>query len=296
MGRAGLSSLTAIVLLATSSPGASEPGIELAAVLEEANDAPAFVPLGEHSRLGTQDADPLGAGAWQFQVNYGHERSLRQWDRAWSATRRERASMRQTEAVFTYGASDALDLGLAIGFARVDDDASGLKAGSGFSDVVLSAKWRFLEDASRHLAYAFVPALTIPTGAKSTARSLRPGQEYWGVDLRLAMVKDWSPRWSTNLDVGYEAFVGDRSDSLGGLGANLALGYFLVSWFQPQVEIHYGHDFARIGSDASLFAVTVGAVAPLSDALCARVGLRQGIAGRNADQLRTFLLSLDVNF
>jgi len=161
---------------------------------------------------------------------------------------------------------------------------------------VLSAKWRFLEDASRHLAFAFVPALTVPVGATSTAHALRPGQEFWGLDLRFAAVKDWSPRLSTNVDVGYVGFFGDRGESLGGFGANLALGYHLSRWFQPQLELHYGHDFVRVAPDADLLAVTVGAVAWVSDALCIRTGLQQGVVGRHADELHTFLLSMDVNF
>jgi len=121
--------------------------------------------------------------------------------------------------------------------ARVEDGATGLAPGSGPTDVVLSAKWRFLEDASRHLAFAFTPALRIPTGTRSSEQFLRPGQEFWSLDLRFAVVKDWSPRWSTNL-----------------------------------------------------------AVAQISDGFCARPGIQQGAAGRNADTLRTFVLSVDANF
>lgn len=142
--------------------------------------------------------------------------------------------------------------------ARVEDGATGLAPGSGPTDVVLSAKWRFLEDASRHLALAFTPALTIPTGARSSEQFLRPGQKFWSLDRRFAVVKDWSPRWNTNL----------------------AVGYVLVPWFQPQVELNYGHDPARVASDTDLFAVTVGAVAPISDGLGARPRIQQGAAGR----------------
>src|SRR3972149_3706066 len=37
----------------------------------------------EHSKLNTQDADPLGEGAWQLQFNFGYSRAIRHWDPSW---------------------------------------------------------------------------------------------------------------------------------------------------------------------------------------------------------------------
>lgn len=134
------------------------------------------------------------------------------------------------------------------------------------------------------------------TGRLKKAPEPGPGQEYWGLDLRLVVVKDWSPRLSTNLDAGYESFFGDRGESLGGFGANFAIGYRLVPWLQPQLELHYGHDFVRVAPDADLLAVTIGVVSSVSNVFCIRTGWQQGVVGRHADKLRTFLLLMDVNF
>lgn len=250
----------------------------------------------EHSKLNTQDADPLGEGAWQLQFNAGYSRSTPRWDSSWQEERRDRAYEWSNQEVLTYGASDTLDLGIGLGYAGLTDDGTGLKSGHGLSDLALSGKWRFLAEENSGFAFAYVPTLTIPVGKDSTTDRLGPSQEFWSLDTRFALVKDWSNRWSANFDSGYVAVFGDRGDSRGSFSANGAVGYRLRPRVQPELELNYNHDFIHNDRDADLIAITVGADMPVSDRVCSRAGVQRGIAGRNADQTTAMLLSVDVNF
>jgi len=191
---------------------------------------------------------------------------------------------------------DDLDLGVGFGYAWLHDRDSGLQRGRGLTDIAIAAKWCFFEDKDREIAFAYLPTLTIPTGEQSSDARLDPGQEFWSLDTRFAVVKDWSERWSSNLDFGYEAAFGDRGDFLGSLGANMAVGYQLLPWLQPEVELNGSHDFAANGRDADWIAVTAGVVIPVSERFCIRTGVQQGVAGRNTDQRTALLLSVDMNF
>jgi len=250
----------------------------------------------EHSKLNTQDADPLGAGAWQLQFNFAYSRSTRQWDSSGQNQPRGRAYEWNNQGVLTYGVSDDLDLGIGLGYAGLGDNDSGLKSVQGVSDVAASGKWRFLENEGAGVAFAFVPTLTIPTGKAAMEDRLGVSQEYWSLDTRFAAVKDWSNRWSANADIGYVAAFGERGDYRGSVSANAAVGYRLLPWVQPEAELNYSHDLIHTDPHADLIAVTLGAAMPLSDRVCARVGVQHGIVGRNTDQTTTTLISVDMNF
>lgn len=250
----------------------------------------------EHSKLNTQDADPLGEGAWQLQFNLGYSRSTRQWDSSWKDEPRARSYEWGNQEVLTYGVADELDLGIGLGYAGLADDDAGLESGHGLSDLAVSGKWRFFEKEDSGFAAAYLPTLTVPVGKASTTDRLGPSQEFWSLDTRFAVVKDWSNRWSANFDSGYVAVFGDRGDSRGSISANGAVNYRLFPWLQPEVELNYGHDFIRDDRDADVVAITVGADLPVSDRVCARAGAQRGLAGRNADPTTAILLSVDMNF
>jgi len=250
----------------------------------------------EHSKLNTQDADPLGEGTWQLQFNFGYSRSTRQWNPSWKEERRDHSYGWSNQEVLTYGVSDEFDLGIGLGYAGLGDDSTGLKSGHGLSDLAISGKWRFLEKEVWGVALAYLPTLTLPSGEASVTDRLGPSQEFWSLDTRVAVVKDWSERWSANFDIGYVVVFGNEGNDRGSFSANGAVGYHLLPWLQPEVEMNYSHDFIHDDRGADLIAITMGAVMPVSDRACARAGVQRGLAGRNADQTTAILLSVDMNF
>lgn len=249
----------------------------------------------EHSKLFTQDADPLGKGAWQIQFNAATSQAVQQWDTSGSAASRGRSYERGSDMALTFGATDKMDVAMDLGYLWLGDDDSGLQPGSGLSDLALSAKWRFYENEKGEFALAFLPTLTVPTGSKTTSIDLGPGQEAWSLDTRFAIVKDWDGGVSANGDLGYETVLGNLGNSRGNLGANLAVSYHLFSRFQPELELNYGRDLVAGGADADLLAATIGAEMPLSGLVCIRTGAQFGVIGSDADQVTTFALSIDLN-
>jgi hypothetical protein len=253
-------------------------------------------PSCEPSKLNTQDASPLGEGAWQVQLNGAYDFSTKRWSPSWKKERRHRSYEWNHRFVLTRGISNELDLAVGSGYSWMGDDETAPRSGHGFADLALSAKWRFFKNEKRRLAIAYVPTLTVPTGSTSSPDRLGPSQEFWSLDTRFAVVRDWSRHWSTNFDIGYNAVFNRPGDSGGSLGANLAVGYQLLLQLQPELEFNCSHDFLRGKQDANLVAVTAGVVMPLSELVCLRAGAQRGIAGHNADLSTTILLSVDLNF
>jgi len=134
--------------------------------------------------------------------------------------------------------------------------------------------------------------LTVPLGRESDSDRLGPSQEFWSFEQKLALSKDWGC-WTSNADVGFSLpFGGKRRDDRGTLESNLAVGYQLCDWLQPEVELNYAHDFMEGGQDSDSVAATAGLVMPLSDRWRVSVGVQQAIAGRNADRGTCAMLSL----
>jgi hypothetical protein len=252
--------------------------------------------LCEHSKLNTQDADPLGAGALQLQFNFSYSEALRQFDSSWSKNSRGHVHEFSSEGVLTYGVTDDLDVGAGLSYSILSDKETDLEDGQGFSDLGIGAKWRFMEIKESGLAFAYLPALTIPTGKSETDEDLGTSQEFWSLDTRFAVVKDWRDDLSSNLDVGYEIPFGDKGNAQGCFSANGAIGYHLLPWLQPEVELNYSHDFNQNDPDSDLVAMTLGAALPLSDLICARAGYQRALAGRNTDDTGSFIISADINF
>ncbi len=248
----------------------------------------------EHSKLNTADADPLGEGVLQIQVNCAFDRSTRRWDAAWERERRDPARAGTVGVAAAYGTSDTLDLGVGWGYSRLSEEEAAPSEGGGPTDLSVSMKWRCLEGTGWGIA--FVPALTIPSGQEETPERLGSGRGFWGLDVRMAAVLDLSNDWSLNLDAGFEAAFGGRGDFQGSLGANLAVGYQLARRFQPELELNGAHDFIGNAGNPSRIALTAGFASPLSDRLCVRGGFQRGIAGRNAEETATITVSVDLRF
>ena len=246
----------------------------------------------EHSKVNTEDPDTLGKGLIQFQFNEAYRR----YDKAPALSGEDKSSYHTlSEIVLTYGATDNLDLAIGSGYAWLTDYASTPFAGEGISDLNIGAKWRFFADKERGFALGYVPTLIIPTAETPSGAEIEPGQEFWSIDTRFVALKDWTPLWTTNFDIGYDLAFGDRHDRDGAFGTNFAVGYHLHPWFQPEVELNYTHEFLD-QQDTDLLAVTVGAELPLSSLVCARIGAQRGIYQENVVLITTVSMSVEFTF
>jgi hypothetical protein len=143
---------------------------------------------------------------------------------------------------------------------------------------------------------AYIVGLNIPTGSSTDSGSLGTSQEFWSWGNTLVMTKDWGS-WTANADVGYSLpFGGKRGTAQGTFSANLALGYQVLPWLQPEMELNYARDFVDEGDPGENLAFTAGLVMPISDLLRVNLGVQQSIWGRNSDQTTGFILAVKLAF
>jgi hypothetical protein len=152
----------------------------------------------------------------------------------------------------------------------------------GLGNVTINAKWRFFESQGGGVAISWLPGFTAPFGSTDNSTKVAPGQDFWSLDNTLALTFV-AERFNLNVDAGYALPIGEkRGDRRGSWIGDVAIGYQLTFWFQPEVEFNYSHDrVASPGGDSELFALTVGAILNLSSSLRLDLGVQQALYGRN---------------
>ena len=260
----------------------------------------------EHGKINTADASPVDPGHFEIEPSFSYTRATRFWDA--SGDSRDRGLFREQDIglSLTVGVVENVDVNISGGYSWLKDDDNnfdedagiwGPSTGEGFSDMAVSGRYRFYNNEEQHLEIAYIAGVTIPVGTDSDRSDIGTSQEFWSIDQTLVASKDWG-RWTVNGDVGFSLPIGDkRENARGSLNADLALGYQVLSWLQPVVELNYGGDYLSDEDDGQALAVTVGLVMPLDDVmegLRVNVGAQQAVTGENADKATT--LSAAVKF
>lgn len=236
------------------------------------------------AKLNTADAFPAAPGEFEVEFSYGFGRATRAWDSSWAGTGRGPTQEHAFGVGLTRGIAEDLDISVSWGYADMYDRDDDALSGGGFTDLGVGAKWQFYHDEDLDLSLAYLPGVTIPIGRHGSAGHLGPSQDYWSFDQKVAMTKFWG-RWTSNADLGYSLPFGEDTDGARGtLQADAAVGYQVCSWLQPEVELNYAHDFVSGGADADGLAVTAGLIMSLSDNWRLKMGVQQGVAGRNSDR------------
>ncbi|MBI5583016.1 MAG: transporter [Deltaproteobacteria bacterium] len=258
----------------------------------------------EHGKLNTADASPVEPGSLDVEFGYGYTWAKNAWDRdgkSRSRGLREEHSLGLTRSNFPWGVTVGVfqDFDLSLGLEYLwlfDGDQLNPTRGQGMSDLGLGARYRFLNWAEYHLEAAYIVGLTIPTGNSADGHSLGTSQDFWSWENVLVVTKDWGS-WTANADLGYSLPFGEkRGPARGTFSANLALGYQIFPWLQPEVELNYTRDFATEGDPGENLAVTAGLVLPINDLLRVNLGVQHSIWGRNSDQGTGLLLTVKLAF
>jgi len=250
----------------------------------------------EHAKLNTEDAGTVDPGHWELELSYSFTQARRSFDDHWSSGARSLLKEQEVGLGIKYGVAENLDVGLAIGYADIYDRDTGQLTGRGITDLELGAKWRFYHNEARRLEIAYTPAVTLPTGRRENSDRVGITDDYVSIYNGIALSKDWSERWTSNFDVGYNWPVGeDRHDSRGTLSANAALGCQIADWLQPEVELNYAHDFNH-GDDADAVAATAGLTMPVRDNVRVDLGVQRALCGRNAEHGMTLMAGLTLTY
>jgi hypothetical protein len=251
-----------------------------------------------HYKLKTNEATTSGAKHVSLDFYYDFDRAHRQFDNNRHSDRRRAAETHVPQLWLTVGATDDLDVFAGTGYTAMrdldydfdpDDDFNGPHCGSNVADTQVGVQWRFWKSEEHALELAYLSAVTMPTGTDTGRRRLGTSQEFWSWEQALLATKDWN-LWTTSAEVGYSLpFGGKRGDERGALTANLAAGYHVFKWLQPEAEINYSASFVRRGSGSDRLAATVGLLLPFNDTVCIGAGVQQALMGRNEDKSTTFL-------
>lgn len=259
----------------------------------------------EHGKINTADASPVEPGHFEIEPSFLATRAERYWDNSGHVHGRGLNREHALSVSATAGLVDNLDVNISAGYSWLkdnendfdgDDDLMGPFRGDDFTDVKVSGRYRFYQDDEQHLELAYIAGLTIPTGSSSDQDQIGTSQEFWSFHQTLVLTKDWG-RWTLNGDLGYALPIGNKREKARGTwNGDLAVGYQVLPWLQPEVELNYSHDLVEGADDAQVLAVTAGLVMPINESLRVNVGVQQGLWGENADKATTFVAAAKFAF
>ena len=253
----------------------------------------AAAPGPDHGKVATDDATPAGAGVLEVEAAYGPSLTHA------GGSGFDHAAHAHSHA-FTlgvvYGVTDQLDVkvGSGFGYAVDESDPAGPTRGSGMSDLTVGSRWRFLAIADRALDVMLTTTVVAPSGLRATDTSLGLTQGFWSVRNGLVASKDWG-RKTANAEVALTVPVGGGADGLRWVGCgNLALGYALVPWFQPLVEVNYDH--TRDADTHQRLALTAGINMSAQSGARLLLGVQQAVWGRGVAETTAGLVAIKGGF
>jgi hypothetical protein len=259
----------------------------------------------EHGKINTPDASPVDPGHFEIESSYTYVHAKRFWDNDGNSHARGLAREQAIGLSVTAGVVENFDVAVGGSYVWLKDEDNdfdendaeiGPVIGHNFGDLELSGRYRFFESKERSLELAYLAGFTIPVGNDASREEIGTSQEYWSFSQALVATKDWG-QWTANTDIGYALPLGDkRENARGTFNADVAVGYQVLPWLQPEIELNYAHDFLTTEDDQEVLATTVGLVMPLDDRLRVNVGVQQGLWGRNANKDTTLCAAVKLAF
>lgn len=213
----------------------------------------------EHGKASTGDASPVDPGTLETEFAYAPL-----WSGGVLGAGATSASTQAWSVTATYGLVPDVDVAVSAAFAAVYDGthvdgAMTLRTGTGLGDVVAGARWRFVDAPERELELAVAWSAVIPVGDHGSITALATSQGFWSGRVAVVATKDMG-QFTTNLELACMLPIAGDAHGLVAQGqANLAVGYQVTRWFQPELELNYQ---ATLGPTAHVLAVTAGLVVP----------------------------------
>ena len=258
----------------------------------------------EHGKINTADASPVDPGHIEIETSYAFTQSRNLWDRNGATHDRGLAEEHAIGLSATVGVFNNFDVNVTGRYLWLRDKENdfdndgymGPEQGNNFGDVDISGRYRFYENKEQGVEIAYIGSFTLPTGTSSSQQEIGNSQQYWSFNQTLVATKDWG-KWTANVDIGYALPFGDkREDARGTFKADLAAGYQILPWLQPEIELNYCHDFVAHADDSEVLAVTLGLVMPINKKLRINTGVQQGVWGRNADKATSVIAAVKLAF
>jgi hypothetical protein len=272
LGRATAWAMTLSFLLAGPAAARGQEGASPRLSVERRLDGARDDAPVEHGKAFTGDATPIEPGHVEVEIAYAPS-----WWATAGAVDRQAGEQHPIVAALGIGLLRALDLRLAVGWTMVHATPGAPGApvhGAGLVDTTVAVRWRFLSLADPAIDLAATAAVTVPTGARSTTERLGTSRESWSLGGALLASADWG-RLTVGAELGFSAPLAQRaSNDVGLLACNVAAGYQLLPWLQPELELNYQHE-VELGEerDERVLWATAALVVPLE-------GVRLLVGGR----------------
>lgn len=234
----------------------------------------------EHGKAFTGDATPVEPGHVEIELAYAPA-----WWATAGAVDRQAGEQHPIVAALGIGLLRDLDLRLAVGWTIVHASPAAPGApvhGGGLADAAVAVRWRFLSLADPAIDIAVTAAVTVPAGSRTTPERLGTSSESWSVGGAMLASADWG-RLTFGAELGFSAPLAQRaSNDVGLLVCNVAVGYQVVPWLQPEVELNYQHE-VELGEqrDERVLWATAALVFPV-DGVRLLVGGRVPVWSRDA--------------
>ncbi len=262
---------------AASNAPADAPDAAVEARLVEASAAPAP----EHGKAFTGDATPVEPGRVEVELAYAPS-----WWATAGAVDRLSGELHPVAVAVSVGIVPDVDARIVVGWALVHaaPEAPGAPVhGAGIADTTVAGRWRFLSLEDPAIDLAVSAGVTMPTGIHSAPDHLGTSRESWSLGGSLLASADWG-RLTAGAELGVSAPVGPRTtNDVGLVVCNAAVGYQLLPWLQPEVELNYQHEI-ELGEqpDERVLWATAALVLPI-DAARVVVGGRFPVWARDAE-------------
>jgi len=248
----------------------------------------------EHSKINTEDPSPVAPGNVEIETAYSFMTANKALDEKGETISRGYRAENAFDVGIGVGILEDFDAGVGMGYVTMRDNDTDQETGRGFGDIGVGARWRFWRDDKYHIEFAYLQGLTVPVGNSENERELAPGQKFWSADQRFAFCKDW-PKWTLGTDFGFEIPFGEkREDCRGVASANVAAGYKVFDWLQPEIELNGSREIVNHDSASETLAVTVGVILLFGENWKFMAGAQQVLLARNADKETSLIASLTL--
>ena len=172
----------------------------------------------------------------------------------------------------TFGVLDNLEAGANIGYLSIAD-SDVIDTEGEFGNVEAGMKFRFIdEDDKFPFSLAYQGGVTLPTSRSDDQWVFEP--------FGLILTKNFSDSFSADADF-VLVLVGDKSV---GFVTEIGFGYFVEPWLQPVIEAGYSLESAEGDEIISVFNVTAGFTAPVSEMLTIIFGVTPDVHQTNVEK------------
>lgn len=244
----------------------------------------------ESTKLAVPGGCPADPGAGEFGLAVERHSSDSSFDQEGSSSDRGgTASSTDISASLLFGIIDGVDLGISLGYSRLDDEASDPDSGSGPTDIGIASTIRL--GHADTWSVAIIPHVDLPAEPDPPDDALATSSDdlSWGVDLAAT----WeSGDFTSNLVAGFTRNTGATADASDGtVWLGLAGGLVVRDWLQPEIDLVYERDL--VAGDGPVWAVTgyIGAQIP-TESWRGSVGFSRTLAGCQTDIDTALLASL----